>query len=195
MQADFQRIAKAVLKELMATKREGVYASLDDLIATWKDYAAQLERGDLSAASEMRIDFMPTSELQDAAIDGGWGDQFLTIAKDFDLCYAAWKIPDVQRSAPAREPSPAPEFEQKGSALTNVRGYFESTGLKNFVDIAVYPDHVYYHIEAMPQFHDSTTEEYTQSIADFRGHGPLIPLDFLSAEEKAELEKAVALCD
>ena len=53
-----------------------------DLVAEIDGYLARLSRGEVP--SGLNGLFLPTGPLQEAALDGGWGDEFLELANRYD---------------------------------------------------------------------------------------------------------------
>jgi len=53
-----------------------------DLVEEIDGYLARLSQGEVS--SGVHVLFLPTGPLQEAALDGGWGDEFLELADRYD---------------------------------------------------------------------------------------------------------------
>ena len=95
----------AVLAETadrLAGSPESPWAGVDPaaLAATLRaEREALLRTGALHAPGELRTLFLPTGEIQDTAIDAGWGGAYLDLAARFDDALNAYR-------PPPRPPSP-----------------------------------------------------------------------------------------
>ena len=70
---------------LLRTPYNTVQEALDD----FDSYIRDVESGTDKRLHELGVLFLPTSELQDLAIDSGWGDEFLEIADAYDAIMPA----------------------------------------------------------------------------------------------------------
>lgn len=60
------------------------FDSQEDIINELENHILKLKNKDFSNIEELIILFAPTSDLQEIAIDSGWGQQFLDFAERFD---------------------------------------------------------------------------------------------------------------
>jgi hypothetical protein len=78
-----------VLKECLAFTRkseDSVYTGIgaSEIVQTLQRAIARLERGKRINKLKLSFLFLPTGDLQETAIDNGWGDEFLDLSDRFD---------------------------------------------------------------------------------------------------------------
>lgn len=47
-----------------------------------------ISKGDFSSLSTYNTYFLPTGDFQEISISNGWGEEYITLAKEFDILYA-----------------------------------------------------------------------------------------------------------
>ncbi len=62
------------------------YESEKQLISDLEVYITELKTNDLSCKKEISVLFAPTGDLQEIAIDSGWSDEYIELAKIIDRC-------------------------------------------------------------------------------------------------------------
>jgi hypothetical protein len=62
-----------------------------ELLEDLRDHARRLRTGDAARLRELRVLFLPTGPLQDIAIDSGWHDEYLVLARRADQLLPTWR--------------------------------------------------------------------------------------------------------
>ena len=57
---------------------------MDEALAELDGHIERLRHDDLSQLDALRLLFAPTGSLQETSISGGWGEEFITLATQFD---------------------------------------------------------------------------------------------------------------
>ena len=76
------------IKELIRTQDTNmVWSSIDtkeELLRELDTYIQSFQNNDFSSIEQLVVLFHPTGDLQEIAISGGWGEEYLSISKKFD---------------------------------------------------------------------------------------------------------------
>lgn len=90
------QLERVILDTLGFTRRH----DQDDVASELESALARVQAGD-HPGHALRVLYLPTGALQETAVSGGWGDEYLVLASRFDHAYRAW-------NAWARPPDPTP---------------------------------------------------------------------------------------
>ena len=75
--------------ELVSTRDTNMvwstYDTKEVLILELKNYIQRLQNNDFSPIEQLINLFLPTGDLQEIAISSGWGEEYLSISKKFDV--------------------------------------------------------------------------------------------------------------
>lgn len=81
------------IRELLAAHENDVswsgWHDLVEALSEIDEHIATLQSGKLPSLFQLQLLFFPTGPLQEASIDGDWGEQFLALARSFDHAIAS----------------------------------------------------------------------------------------------------------
>ena len=63
------------------------YSTPKEMRAGLDVYLLQLQAGDTGCMQDLNILFAPTGAFQEHSISNGWADEYLLLAKEFDMLY------------------------------------------------------------------------------------------------------------
>jgi hypothetical protein len=69
------------------------YDSAKSLRNELEIYIDQLKKGNTECLEDLNTHFLPTATFQDHSISNGWGDEYMSLAEQFDRIYSGIKKP------------------------------------------------------------------------------------------------------